>query len=347
MRVKNKGIIITGCCLLLLTGCQKADKPTDYELGAKELKAGQYEEAIGSFEMSIAEKKDEVMSYRGAGIAYLRMSNYQEAVASFGKALSEVDAKDKSLKKDILYYMATAQYKNNSLKETIETCDRILEMGVDQNACFLRGVANLEQDSYEAAVEDFNKYLKDSSDYEAYLNVYRIYEKKDMTADGETFLEKALHIDNKDEDNSFQRGRIYYYLQDYEKAKSELINSMNDGNKEAAFMLGKVYVAMEDTANARIMYQQYMDDNGESAKSYNGLAYCDIAEGSYDSALQNIQKGLALASEGDKQSLLFNEIVAYEKKMDFATAREKAAAYQQQYPTDEAAIKESQFLQTR
>ena len=47
------------------------------------------------------------------------------------------------------------------------------------------------------------------------------------------------------------------------------------------------------------------------------------------------------------QSLLFNEIVAYEKKLDFATALTKAQEYVDMFPEDFAAKKELAFLKTR
>ena len=62
---------------------------------------------------------------------------------------------------------------------------------------------------------------------------------------------------------------------------------------------------------------------------------------------KNITKGLALSNDKGKQDLYFNEIVVYEKKLDFATAKEKAAEYVKNYPADEAGIRENNFLKTR
>ena len=47
------------------------------------------------------------------------------------------------------------------------------------------------------------------------------------------------------------------------------------------------------------------------------------------------------------QSLLFNEVVAYEKKLDFATALQKVQEYLEIYPDDKEASKEMAFLKTR
>ena len=47
------------------------------------------------------------------------------------------------------------------------------------------------------------------------------------------------------------------------------------------------------------------------------------------------------------QDLLFNEIVAYERKMDFATALSKTQEYVNMFKDDQAAAKELIFLQSR
>ena len=52
-------------------------------------------------------------------------------------------------------------------------------------------------------------------------------------------------------------------------------------------------------------------------------------------------------SDSSKRDLLYNEIVVYEKKMDFATAKQKAEEFMQLYPDDEAGQKEYDFLITR
>ena len=90
-----------------------------------------------------------------------------------------------------------------------------------------------------------------------------------------------------------------------------------------------------------------MAQEGESPAAYNGLALCEIGSGNYDTALSYITQGLALESESGKQELRFNEIVVYEKKLDFATALVKAEAYCTLYPADQKGKKEWQFLESR
>ena len=64
--------------------------------------------------------------------------------------------------------------------------------------------------------------------------------------------------------------------------------------------------------------------------------------------MQDIQTGLSLdVSDSSKRDLLYNEIVVYEKKQDFETAKQKASEFMQLYPDDEAGQKEYDFLSTR
>lgn len=145
----------------------------------------------------------------------------------------------------------------------------------------------------------------------------------------------------------YNRGRIYYCLADYDNAKADLIQAMNDGNAEAVLLLGKVYMAVNDMANARAMYKDYMNQNGENPMSYNGLALCDIADGDYGTALANVQKGISLGSGNAIKNLLYNEIIIYEYLLDFETAKAKMADYLVLYPSDENALRENTFLSTR
>ena len=137
-------------------------------------------------------------------------------------------------------------------------------------------------------------------------------------------------------------------MEDYSNAQKELTEAVNQKSTEGMLLLGMVYRAQGDTSNARSMYQQYVSaDGSDPAKGYNGLSLCDMDDGSYASALENISKGLEDASTEEMQDLLFNEIVVYEKKLDFSTALSKMQEYIKMFPDDENAAKELTFLQSR
>lgn len=227
---------------------------------------------------------------------------------------------------------------------------------MDADSWFLTGKVALAMDGYEEASSDFEQSYGEDSSYDRAIQIYEAYLEKDMEADGTRYLEAVLSTEAKGTADLCDRGRIYYYMEDYTNAQKELTDASNQGSTEALLILGMVYSAQQDYANARSVYQQFINQKLEdtsknqtqtAASGYNGLAVCDIADGNYDSALENINSGIAVAADDEMQSLLFNEIVVYEKKLDFSTAQAKAQEYVGMYPEDEEAAKELDFLKSR
>ncbi|MDD6685787.1 MAG: hypothetical protein PUE47_08405, partial [Lachnospiraceae bacterium] len=103
----------------------------------------------------------------------------------------------------------------------------------------------------------------------------------------------------------------------------------------------------KDTDSARELFRAGLSTEGQGSVCYNGLALCDIADGDYDSALSNISSGLSSGDGKVQEELLFNEIIVYEKKLDFTTALDKAKAFAESYPQNTDAARELKFLQNR
>ena len=260
-----------------MAGCGK-ETPSYYELGAEDLEGKKYQSAIENFELAIAEEKYEVEALRGEGIAYLKMGKYEEAQQALEKARDLAADSEKAMRADILAYLAVVQYQRGDFEGSAATCDQMLDVKNSKEGYFLRGTAYLHLDQYDKAASDFGKVAADSKEYNDYLEIYRVYEKCDMKADGESYLEMALDIEAGDERDHYDRGRVYYYLEEYDKAKKELTTAYNDGYKEAAIYLGKVYAEQGDTANARANYNESLSEQSLQAKAYNGMAYCDILD---------------------------------------------------------------------
>ena len=310
---RKKRLFLTAVCLSLglLTGCNVGNTK-NYKQAAQDLEQGNYEAALEEYETAISEGVKPAQSYRGAGVAKLKLGNYEEAITYFNDAL-KCDKVGKALKKDILSY---------------------------------RAVAYLKVKDYEAALEDCQAYGEDAT-YDRAIQIYGAYLNRDMEADGTRYLEAALSGTAKNAEDHCDRGRVYYYMDDYENAESELKQAIDGDNTEALVLLGMVYMDKGDSANAKAMFQQYVSQAENGAKGFNGLALCDIEDGDYDSALSDIESGIHVAGAEDMQSLLFNEIVVYEKKLDFQTALQKAQEYLELYPEDKTVKKELAFLKTR
>lgn len=340
-------LLTAGMCVTALTGCGGENQKT-FEQAEKDLAQESYTYALSEYESLISAEYKLAKTLRGAGIAQLHLGNYQEAIDDFTQALNG-EKLSKAAAKELLAYRATAELKAEQNDAAMADCQTIAEnYDMDADTYYLTGCVALAMNSYDEASTNFTSAYNADSQYDMAIQIYEAYLEYDMEADGSSYLETALSVEAKDADDYCSRGKIYYYMEDYENAKIELTEAVDRESTEGMLLLGMVYMAQGDTSNARNMYQKYVDASGESpAKGYNGLALCDIADGDYDSALANISSGLENATTEETQDLLFNEIVVYEKKLDFSTAYSKVQEYTQMFPGDETAEKEQTFLQSR
>ncbi len=346
MMKKGRMFLLTLCTVAALcTGCGQDKKI--YEQAGKDLEQGSYSYALEGYEQCISEGIMTAQSYRGAGLCYLRLGEYDQAIAAFTEALS-VEKSGKALKQDVLYYRAAANLKAGYYEAAMADCQTLTEdYGTTGETAFLTASAALELDSYEEARTQFDLAFQNDSSYDMAIRIYQNYVEKGMEADGTAYLEASLNTTPKDAQDYCDRGRIYYYMEDYQKAGEELQTAIDQGSVEALLLMGMTRMAQNDLTSARSMYLEYIAQADNGAKGYNGLALCDIAEGSYDSALSSISQGISSASTKEMQSLLFNEIVAYEKKLDFVTAQQKAEEFVAMFPEDEEAARELEFLKSR
>lgn len=348
--MRNKKIICllaAGLGALLLTGCGGENQKT-YEQANADLEEANYDYALNEYQACISAGYKLAQSYRGSGIVKLRTGDYQGAIDDLTNALND-EKTGKSDRKDLLEYRAAAELKAELYDQAMADCQTLAEdYSLNANDYYLTGCVALAMDSYDEASSNFSEAYGSDSTYEMAIQIYEAYLGQDMEADGTRYLEAALKTEAKTADDYCERGKVYYYMDDYENARTELTTAADKGSTEATLILGMVYMAQGDTSNARSFYQQYIDADGDDpAKGYNGLALCDISDGDYDSALQNISQGLGDATSDEMRDLLFNEIVVYEKKMDFSTALSKVQEYVQTFKDDDAAAKELTFLQSR
>ncbi len=343
LNIRKRMVLAGLCAVLAFSGCGNEYVEEKYEEAADALEAGDYALAAAGFQ-NVADTNEMLAeAYRGLGIAELHLGNYAEASIALSKSLLHLETENEEFEKDVKSYLALSRYRRQEYDEAIKLYDELIKEYPEAEYYYLRGKCYIVKNEYELAKQDFDQAAASSTDSNMFINIYEIYNSLQMNADGSAYLEKGLTL--VDEYDYYSRGLIHYYLQEYANAKEVLIKAVNrEENADAMLLLGKVYLAMEDIASARAMYQEHVEDENVAAEAYNGLALCDIEQGNYDSALANIQKGLTFGDEEAQQSLLFNEICIYEHLNDWSTARAKAQEYLTKYPTDEAGIREKQFL---
>ncbi len=347
--VKKWKILLILACSFALSGCTKTPKSTEnIDQGNLSLGKGYYEEALGSFQTALNALEDLVQAYRGEGIAYMGLGNYEEAVTSFTNALNATKPDQAEVIQDLRMYKASAQYQMGEYEGCKVTCTELLAVEELYEPYYLRGACKMEEGQEKEAEADFDQAVRlNPKDYNLYLNIYEIYKEKNLSSDAGKYLEQALTIGGEEAEDLYQRGRIYYYLGNYEKAKEQLSGAALQSHGSAILLLSQVNIETGDVESAQTLAQQYLTEIGETPQVYNVMALVYLAQDQYDAALEQINKGLALGMEDGKQDLLFNEIVAYEKKLDFQTAKAKAETYVSLYPSDKQGQKEYEFLSTR
>lgn len=341
MAVCAASLLLSGCAMGGATGAKTTQ-------GIAALEAGAYQEAEELFSSALLEHEQKMLAYRGLGLAYMGMGEYEKAETALESALAETDDRMPGNRTDIRLYLASAQYELEKYEKTVDTCTEILEEESLAEAYYLRGAGELREGNQDDAGKDFDRAVAlEPENYDLYLDIYESYHQMNLSGIGGEYLQSALNIRGEKQEDYYNRGRIYYYLESYEEAQSQLIGPVEQGYEPAMYLIGRVYLAQNDCEHAEAVYRQIQAQSGDSAAVFNGLAMCAIARGGYDEALACIQQGLALDGTEGKQELLFNEIIAYERKLDFASAREKAEAYTALYPADEAGKKELIFLSSR
>ena len=227
--MKNKRIVwmlTAGLTFGMLTGCGGEEKKT-YDQACADLAQGSYDYALQGYQSSITAGYKTAEAYRGAGIANIHLGNYQDAIDSLTNGLNDEKA-GKALKKDMLAYRATAELKSGLHDAAMADCQTLAESySMDAETYYLTGCVALAMDSYDEASSNFTEAYGEDATYDRAIQIYEAYLEKDMEADGTRYLEAALKTEPKNAEDYCNRGKVYYYMEDYSNAQKELTEAVN------------------------------------------------------------------------------------------------------------------------
>lgn len=258
------------------------------------------------------EVTDRQIALRSQGMEHALAGEYGEAVAAYNEALSLAGMRAGSLELDIASYKASALYREGKLSEAIDTCTAVLDLKKSAQMYLTRGILYREAGDTEAAKADFEAVMERTS------------------AKDQVML-----------------GRVSYYMEDYAKAREYLEAASKEGNTEADYWQAEQYWQMGNVDYAVTLYQNYLQGEVQHQEAYAKVANYQISQGDYDGALKTLESGIAMGDGGSLQTLLAAEIVVYEHKGDFETAKVKMESYLESYPNDEEAAREYEFLRSR
>ncbi|MDO4490215.1 MAG: tetratricopeptide repeat protein [Lachnospiraceae bacterium] len=342
---KNLTALFLGLTILTFGGCGKEDSGS-YQRAMEALENGNY--SLAQQEFMQAEKLDHRPAEvaRGKGLLFLAQGQYDQAMKLFDQAI-EKGGSSKSFVRDVKLYQAETCLAKGETSEAENICQELLEESHLGEAELILGRIALSKGEYDAAEEHFVSCVSEHPSFDNYLTIYTLYVNASMEADGAAYLERALELVPADAEDYCSQGQIYYHLGQTEQAKTSFARAIDLGNTDAVPMMGKLYLENGEIQAARSMYQSYLNEALRPALAYNGLALCDLADKKYDEALVNIRKGLEEEDTEVRESLLLNEIAAYEYKLDFSQAKAKMQAFLEEYPENKEALRENLFLKSR
>lgn len=341
-------LLIVFTSLFLLSGCDSRAKESDLEAAYTQIEACEYEGALAA--LDIAEESGEDMAYilRARGVANMGLTNYEEAVEQFIAALGYSDWRIDDFDIDVNYYLADTYERMGKDSEAIDTYSAILGIREkDMLAHYRRGSVRLRQNDHDGALEDFERALKlEPDNYDLRIEIAGRLTESGYEDEGRSYLEQFL-AEKEKKLSDFDKGRIYFYMEDYATAKTYFEEARDDDDQSTILFLGKTYEMLGDYNYATSTYQNYLSKHPEAALIHNQLGLSRLESGDYAGAKEAFQTARNLNNTGIDQTLSFNEIVACEYTGDFNQAKVLMEAYIKKYPDDEAAKREALFLSTR
>lgn len=348
MKRKGHAVVLGMILMAVCTGCGRGNKNENITAGMEAIEALNYDSALGCFEAAREAGENERLLYRGEGMAYMGKTMYAEAAQAFETALSLSNGRINSMDYDINYYLAAAYYKQGEMGRAIDVYSAIVALrDSEKDAYYLRGAIYAGQGSLDLAKADFDKAIDlNKTDYDRLIDIYGVLAAEGYKEAGQEYLQAAMDAGTKNMTN-YEKGRICYYLEDYENARTYLEKARDESGYEAVLFLGKTYETLGDNNYAISVYNTYLESEGPNPQVLNQLGLCKMQTGDYAGALGNFQTAMNIENNGMMQVLKMNEIIAYERLGEYKNASVLMDGYLKTYPDDEEAKREYTFLQTR
>ena len=152
--------------------------------------------------------------------------------------------------------------------------------------------------------------------------------------------------------NLLEEGTALLEEGNYEEAASTFQEAVDeDGQDPEGWRgLGLARWEQQDYEGALEAFQSVLDNGGEkTGELYNLMGCCAMQLGKPTEALNYFRLGMEAEDVSDEmmKEMRFNEIAAYEQSGDMESAKSKLKDYTADYPDDEKAAKEAEFLETR
>lgn len=319
------------------------------------------DEAINVFNQVITDKDSQEAkennkeAYYGKGIAYYNKGEYDKSIEQFDLSLDIGELEDKNV--DILLYKGDSQIASGLFKEAIKTLTSAIELNSSDASIYLKRADTYTKiDDYVKAEEDLDAAIAlEPDNYDYYFKKFEFLKEQDKDEEATRLLDEIIQIKIKDEEDRFNNAKANYYLENYDLAKGEFQKTVDEGIVEGNYYLGRLQEQEEDYEGAIAYYEKIINVPQDESKvsdyylaaANNQMGYCYLQAENFEQALDNFNQGLELGVKSLEGPLLRNKVVALESLSDYQEAYEVLEDYVAQYPTDEEALRELEFVKTR
>ena len=187
---------------------------------------GDYDLAIKDSTKAIKLKLDFVDAYHNRGMAYSKKGNYKHAIKDYNKAI------ELNPNSDITYYNRGNVYDDiGDYDRAIKDYTKAIELKPDLASAYInRGNAYSNISDCDRAIKDYTKAIELKPDLaSAYNNRGVAYGKKDEIDFAIKDYTKAIELNSNRDVTYYNRGIVRLHLQEWEKAKTDLIAAKKKG----------------------------------------------------------------------------------------------------------------------
>lgn len=294
------------------------------------------------------ERLEEQTVWREKGIQLMTQGKYEEALEAFQAGLDLSLGEVGETEKDICYYKAEAQYMLDDTQGAMDTYTAIINYDNDAKAYFQRGNLYYSIGDEENALKDYKAAVEnETKDYALYIGVYEALTAHGKEKEAQDYLNQALEIKGDKAYDKMLKGRINYLLGEEQTAVLLLEEAAKGGEVSAYYYLAEIRYANGDMQSAETSMDEYL--KSDEVDSYNlfSIAKLQLDKKNYEIAIKCLSAALELEEVPNKQVVMKTLAIAYEKILDFDSAREVLMEYVQEYPEDDEAARELTFLETR
>lgn len=307
---------------------------------------------------------------REAGIRYYRMARYEDAADCFSLALKQKELFTEHADKDIYYYLADGEMKQENYTSAITYYEKLLQLKEESVDLYANlGICYEKINKEEQAYTYFKKAIDcDDTNSDIYYYLCEVCLKLGQNEEGREYAQKgfaclqeqlsesvaAIISAGKVENPTSSQmkelnkcGQLSYLSGNYEEAYTYYNILYQSGEKKAALYMGHCLAEAGQYEQALELLQTYKEINGQNPLADAKIVYCYMQMEQYDEALALVDKALEEEGQTLSQELLYEKGVALERKGDFDGAFDCFAQYVEQYPGEEDGKREYDFLVTR